>query len=495
MRREIAGQAASVGVTTLLALVGSLVAVACSGGPGDPCSGVSCSSRGFCLADQGAAYCACIRGYHPVALACLPNEPDGPCAQVTCEGHGTCRETGDEVTCDCAPGYGHPAGTADICTAGQCDLLCTPIPPADGAGDDGDADTADLSPPDGSCSLGETPCGDRCADLSSDPDHCGECGVPCRPSHASGSCVSGACVLSCDEGWSDADGAAINGCEYACRPAAATEGPGTSCADGTDNDCDGRTDETDPDCADCVPEFCNGADDDCDGLTDEDYDLDFDPAHCGTCSRSCPPRPQGRATCMLGRCDLACNPGWTDRNGDLEDGCESSCTPQPSPEETSCDGVDSDCDGLTDEEWASAESCGIGACLRSAVCHRGTVTCVPRRPTATDDSTCNGIDDDCDGVCDEDLECCRGAADERACRCGATDTRSCGPECTWGSWSGCPGEECSPGQTEVCGPCETRTCDGDCRWEACTDECNATYPVCCGRVLCCADRSCTEPCD
>jgi hypothetical protein len=75
-------------------------------------------------------------------------------------------------------------------------------------------------------------------------------------------------------------------------------------------------------------------------------------------------------------------------------------------EDATCDGVDDDCDGSFDEDYApQATSCGVGACAATGAtsCAAGSVTdsCTPGSPAA-DDSVCNGIDDDCDGAIDED---------------------------------------------------------------------------------------------
>ena len=67
-----------------------------------------------------------------------------------------------------------------------------------------------------------------------------------------------------------------------------------------------------------------------------------------------------------------------------------------------CDGLDSDCDGRTDEAF-TPESCGVGACVSQSDCVDGLATqCIPAAPLALTDITCDGVDDDCDGDIDED---------------------------------------------------------------------------------------------
>gem|GEM_PF-4852694 len=318
---------------------------------------------------------------------------------------------------------------------------------------------------DAGCPPGEIRCGTDCVDPETDPNHCGECDLACRPAHAAGFCRAGVCELACAAGWVDANAYPFDGCEYACVRIAPAEVPGASCGNDADDDCDGRTDAADPDCATCVPEFCNAADDDCDGLTDEDFDLDLDPMHCGACRTACPPRLHAAAACILGHCDVACDPGWSDLDGLPSTGCEAGCVPGERPDETSCDGVDSDCDGSTDEDWTPATTCGNGWCARAETCSRGTVTCRPRPPAASSDAACDGVDEDCDGATDEDyvsVACGTSGCDRTICTDGA--------------------ESCIPGGAGV-----PETCNGI------DDDCDT---VCDDGFACCAGRStsCTTPC-
>lgn len=116
-----------------------------------------------------------------------------------------------------------------------------------------------------------------------------------------------------------------------------------------------------------------------------------------------------------------------------------------------CDGFDNDCDGVADNGFACVRGrvdecttqCGSkGASICSATCAQGT--CLPLG------EDCNGVDDDCDGQTDEGFQCA------------GTQTRSCTDSMGRSGTQTCTAATCTYGQCAVCGDgvvASTEQCD------------------------------------
>jgi hypothetical protein len=147
---------------------------------------------------------------------------------------------------------------------------------------------------------------------------------------------------------------------------------------------------------------CDLRDNDCDGVVDEDVDLQNDPINCGSCAHTCR-AAHAVSGCTAGACVISgCDAGFYDLDGLDTNGCEYACTPAATATET-CNGRDDDCDGVVDEGNPDGGGvCGsdVGACQAgSLLCAAGALVCSGEiAPTA---ETCNGVDDDCDGSTDE----------------------------------------------------------------------------------------------
>ncbi len=312
--------------------------------------------------------------------------------------------------------------------------------------------------------------------------------------------VDNDCDLVVDEGFVDTDFDGLKDCvdgdddndgqadETDCAPLnGAIHAGAVELCDAVDNDCDGKTDEgfgeltcgkgacnhTVPKCADgeiqfCDPyegaalETCDGIDNDCDGIVDED---------------------QGSTTCGLGVC--------MHTTANCVDGELQVCDPLAGVGVEVCDGVDNDCDGKTDEDQPTL-ACGKGQCFhQQPSCLGGqTFECDPFQGALPE--SCDGIDNDCDGETDEGLgevTCGLGPCAHTAPYCVAGKIQMCNPfegsqpEVCDGADNDCDGladeelgflqcglglcnhtvQACKNGQPQECDPLEGATeeiCDG-----------------------------------
>ncbi|MBI5490070.1 MAG: putative metal-binding motif-containing protein [Deltaproteobacteria bacterium] len=423
---------------------------ACSHPPDD----ARCDDGNAC---NGAETCDAVAGCRSgTPLDCS----DGvDCTEDSCSAlTGACSHAANDSRCDdrvycngperCDPVSGCSGGTAPSCSDG---IACT----SDSC--DGTTDSCTHTPNNALCSDGRFCNG---VELCSGGVGCGP-GTPavcsdglacttdrCDPAAAGG---AGACVGESPDRDGDTYGdAACTGTD--CNDGAAGVHPGAAeLCNGGDDDCDGATDEgyvcpagTSRSCTvggctgsqacsasctwgSCVvsgTEVCNGLDDDCDGLSDEVFACRFGAVQ--ACSvGSCP----GTQSCVAG-----CTWG--------------ACTASASE---ACNGLDDNCNGVTDEGYSCimgrAQSCTIGACSGSQTCQPG---CYWGACTAGSPESCNGLDDDCNGATDEIFPCRLGTTIGCTNACGVAGSQSCAsPSCTWGSC-------CAA--AEVCG----NGCDDNC---------------------------------
>ncbi len=184
-------------------------------------------------------------------------------------------------------------------------------------------------------------------------------------------------------------------------------------------------------------EVCDGIDNNCNGTVD-----DGNPgggAACGT-APSIAPCKKGTLNCVSGQ--LLCQ-GEVDPTTEL------------------CDGIDNDCDGTVDDNITA----GVGnACGSSTgVCKKGVTACVAGSIQCSGGTNkgvevCNGLDDDCDGIVDNNLT--DGPTNPG---CWQTPGTACNFKNV--SWSPPAGATCS-GTGSLTTPCAagTLTCGGTSGW-------------------------------
>ena len=281
----------------------------------------------------------------------------------------------------------------DEAPAGQ---VVTDVPIVDTAppdlGPEPDLGPPDIEPP-------HCPGGFACACLENDDCESGWC-IPTRD----GTVCTQPCVDSCPSG------------EWLCKAVAGTVDITYLCVDrylnlcrpcDTNEECTGLGDVTAPCIKDDNGGFCGG---DCTSDTEcpADYACQQVTLADGSETSSCKPTvgectctvwatlEQASTTCSAAVDELSCTGERMCETGGLTD-CDA-----PIPAAETCNGVDDDCDGATDEGDDGVqlnEVCTDGLCAGERVCEGGAWTVCTAQKSA--DEICDGLDNDCNGATDE----------------------------------------------------------------------------------------------
>lgn len=459
----------------------------------NPCCAPNVCADGFCVASCPVGYRLCDRVCYPGG--CCDHADCGPCL-VCGPDHicHACEELGwycQNGICVSTPPTSTPSPTPTATPSPS--PTNTPSPTATASPSPTDTPTPSVTPspsqtatpsatpspspsptatpcgPDGTgCGDGSMCCGGACIDVKSNPAHCGGCHTACAPGQV---CDLGVCCtpLTCKTGQC---GGQPDGCGSTldCGPCST----GQTCCAGMCFDL-----QTDPaHCGTCT-HACQAGQTCCNGTC---ANLENDPRHCGTCDTAC----AAGQTCCFGQCaNLQTDP---DNCGVCEHACETGLF--------CCDGT---CmhGCFSGGKWgccpAGESCCGTVCCADGGCCGD---ECCPAGQSCCGEACCH------EGGCCDDLTCCGGDAACCVGSCCGAGQVCCDDECCGDALHGCCDGNCVRLDTpENCGACDVRCADGQVCYEqaccvllTCEGRCGQWSDGCGGTIDCgdCPADQCLE---
>ena len=284
------------------------------------------------------------------------------------------------------------------------------------------------------------------ANLQTDNANCGACGRACVLANAASTCTAGACaVTTCNAGFRDCNGVAIDGCEVNTQTDNANCGAcGVTCTAG--RVCSGGVCGTT-----CASPLVT-----C-GVAPATYcsNTSIDPSNCGACGTVCALPHTAADGCASGSCTVQrCVPGFGDCDNSPSNGCEATLA----TDNTNC--------GACGRGCLTGQTCTGGACL----CPAGQTACGGAcTPTATDLANCGSCGHAC-ALAYATAVCSTGACAIAACSTGFAD-------CDHVPATGC--ETNVRVDSANCGSCG-HACPGGqvCSAGVCTTTCGAGLTTC-----------------